>query len=213
MKMYELKSTIVSLLIRLLSSLLFATLRREVIVQEGAKDYWFGKVVPQRCVYAFWHGRLLYSFYILRKIRPCALLSSSNDGNILAGILKAWGYSLVRGSSGTGGREAYENAVGTLKSGTSIAITPDGSRGPYREAHSGAFRMAKEVGVAVIPLGIGFSKAWTLKSWDKFQIPKPFCKAVIIVGTPIVNTGEITKGEFSEKITELTNKADVISVD
>jgi len=150
---------------------------------------------------------------MLRKIKLCALLSSSRDGDVLAGILRAWGYSLVRGSSGTGGSSAYASAVDALRSGISIAITPDGSRGPYREAHSGAFRMANETGVAVVPIGIGFSSAWTLKSWDKFQIPKPFCKVIVLVGTPINNPGELSKVSFSDKLTALTDSADALSID
>jgi lysophospholipid acyltransferase (LPLAT)-like uncharacterized protein len=207
-----LKNCILSLLIRFLSSLLFFTIKSKIVVEKGAEDYWYGSKKSSKCVYAFWHGRLLYSFFILRKMKPSALLSGSKDGDILAGVLKAWGYSLVRGSSGTGGGSAYENAVKALKSGTSIAITPDGSRGPYREAHSGAFRMAKETGVALIPIGVGFSRAWTLRSWDKFQIPKPFSVAAVVVGAPIKITDELTKISFSAKLTAITNTSDTLSV-
>ena len=199
-------------IIRFLSFLLFLTLRRKVVVEKGAESYWYSAKAASKCVYAFWHGRLLYAFFILRKMRPCALLSSSKDGDVLAGVLKAWGYSLVRGSSGTGGSTAYESAVKILKGGISIAITPDGSRGPYREAHSGAFRMASEANVALIPIGVGFSKAWTLKSWDKFQIPKPFSVVVVVVGAPIKTPVELTKLSFSEKLTAITDNSDALSV-
>ncbi|MBL8025874.1 MAG: lysophospholipid acyltransferase family protein [Fibrobacteres bacterium] len=198
-------------IIWLLSLIIFKTLRVRFEISSGAKKY-FEQDSYLPCVYAFWHGRLLYSFFAIRKKRPCAMLSGSRDGDMLAGVLKRWGYSLVRGSSGTGAGEVYAEALKALRGGKALAITPDGSRGPYREAHSGAFRLANDSSVPLVAIGVGFSSCWTLKSWDRFQIPKPFSKVTVVIGEPIENPGTMTKQSLSELLTEITDRADRLSV-
>ncbi len=190
-----------------MSFILFLTVRKKIVVAEKSQKY-VTKDYREPCIYAFWHGTLLFAFRYIGRFRPNALLSKSGDGEILAGVLRHWGYSLIRGSSATDGRDAYEAAVAALRNGGSLAITPDGSRGPYRQAHSGAYRMAVETGAALIPVGVAFSNAWTLSSWDRFQIPKPFSKVVLTMGEPIAAPVELSKEKFSDLLTKETLRAE-----
>ncbi|NOY05942.1 MAG: hypothetical protein GXO82_04835 [Chlorobi bacterium] len=62
-----------------------------------------------------------------------------------------------------------------------MCITPDGPRGPRHEMKMGAVRLAQKTGTPLILFAVGFKKYWSLRSWDGFQIPKPWTKAIILI--------------------------------
>jgi lysophospholipid acyltransferase (LPLAT)-like uncharacterized protein len=136
-------------------------------------------------IYAFWHGR----FWLLPKHlgHPgvTVLVSRSTDGEIIARILNRLGHHSVRGSSSRGGREALSGLVAVLEAGRPVAITPDGPRGPRQEAQMGAVALAARTGCPIVPVGVSARPNWTLGSWDRFQIPKPFARAVVVFGEPL----------------------------
>jgi len=37
----------------------------------------------------------------------------------------------------------------------------------------------------IVPVAFGASRAWRLRSWDEFSIPKPFARCVVRFGDPI----------------------------
>jgi lysophospholipid acyltransferase (LPLAT)-like uncharacterized protein len=49
----------------------------------------------------------------------------------------------------------------------------------------GAVVLAARSGRAILPLGAAAWPAWTLGSWDAFQIPRPFGRAVLAFGEPL----------------------------
>lgn len=49
----------------------------------------------------------------------------------------------------------------------------------------GPIQLASLTGAGVIPITINASRYWSVKSWDKFQLPKPFCKLTLILGDKI----------------------------
>ena len=59
-------------------------------------------------------------------------------------------------------------------SNTIIAVTPDGPRGPRKVAKPGAFSVAYKHGVQIFSVAATASSFWSLPSWDKTIIPKPF---------------------------------------
>jgi lysophospholipid acyltransferase (LPLAT)-like uncharacterized protein len=135
-------------------------------------------------IYAMWHGRmwLLASRFPRRGVG--VLVSLSEDGEVIARILARLRLVPVRGSSSRGGDEALKALEKWVTDGRSAAITPDGPRGPRHVAHMGAVALAARTGKPIVPLGAAAHPAWTLKSWDKFQVPKPGSRAVIAVGEP-----------------------------
>jgi lysophospholipid acyltransferase (LPLAT)-like uncharacterized protein len=68
---------------------------------------------------------------------------------------------------------------------THLGITPDGPRGPRRELKPGVIMIASQSGLAVVPVGIGFVRAWRFRSWDRFALPLPGSTIVGLVGEPI----------------------------
>jgi lysophospholipid acyltransferase (LPLAT)-like uncharacterized protein len=156
----------------------------------------------QNYVLAFWHGTMLPSWYLHRNDGFAALTSKSKDGDLLAKQLKHWDYKVVRGSSSKGGDVALGIMVDHAKNGYSIAITPDGPRGPEHKFKAGAVITAKKSGVPVVLMGVGIKSKKKLKSWDKFQIPNPFSKIKIIYSDPIYVDPNLSYDETSKIIEE-----------
>lgn len=137
---------------------------------------WKGSPLPDACIIAFWHSKMLAGWYASKE-DAVALVSPSKDGDYLTSVLKKWEYQVVRGSSSKKGMEALEEAMAMVKKDRSkrIVITPDGPRGPLEIMKRGAFIAAKELGLPLIFLHINYRSSYKLtKSWDKFEIPLPF---------------------------------------
>lgn len=139
----------------------------------------------QNYVLAFWHGTMILPWYLHGSAGFAALTSKSKDGDLLAKILKKWKFKVVRGSSSTGGDVALGIMVDYAKNNYSIAITPDGPRGPKQKFKAGAVITAKKSGIPVVLAGVGFKKKKTLSNWDQFEIPYFFTTAKIIYSKPI----------------------------
>ena len=168
----------------------------------------------QNYVLAFWHGTMLLPWYLHGTPNFAALTSKSKDGDILAKILKKWNYSVVRGSSSTGGDVALGIMIDYAKNKYSIAITPDGPRGPKQKFKAGAVITAKKTGIPVVLVGVAFKRKKILSNWDKFEIPYFFTKAKVIYSEPVYVDSKLSYEETSsiilnceEKLNELQKKA------
>ncbi len=134
---------------------------------------------------AFWHGKMLIPWFFLRKFHISALVSLSKDGEILSRILENWNYKIIRGSSHIGGKEALKLLEESIENGFSVAITPDGPTGPIYKMKPGTVVLAKKMNKPIFLISVCAEKSWFLKSWDKFQIPKPFSKIKLEISEPI----------------------------
>jgi lysophospholipid acyltransferase (LPLAT)-like uncharacterized protein len=170
-------------LVRFVFRLIMFTVRVKVLREDGGA-FSPEKPWPVGRMYAVWHQHLFPAAFLLRHQAVTAIVSLSRDGEYLARILGAWGFGLIRGSSSRGGPEVSARSVEHLKGKGKLWITPDGPRGPSHVVKWGVVRMALASESIVLPIGIGYSRKIALKSWDKFQIPLPFSRAVIICGNP-----------------------------
>lgn len=160
----------------------------------------------QNFVLAFWHGTMLLPWFLHRNDGFAALTSKSKDGDLLAKQLKHWKYKVVRGSSSKGGDVALGVMVDLAKNGYSVAITPDGPRGPEHSFKAGAVIISKRSGVPVVLMGVGIKSKKKLKSWDKFQIPNPFSNVKIIYSDPVYVDSKLGFDETSKIIEECEQK-------
>ena len=160
----------------------------------------------QNYVLAFWHCTMLLPWFLHRDDGFAALTSKSKDGDLLAKQLKHWNYKVVRGSSSKGGDVALGVMVDLAKNGYSIAITPDGPRGPEHKFKAGAVVTAKKSNVPVVLIGIGIKSKKKLKSWDKFQIPNPFTNVKVIYSDPVYVDTKLSYDETSKIIDECEKK-------
>jgi lysophospholipid acyltransferase (LPLAT)-like uncharacterized protein len=154
----------------------------------------------QNYILAFWHGTMLLPWYLHGSQNFAALTSKSKDGDLLAKILKKWNYKVIRGSSSTGGDIALGIMVDYAKNKYSIAITPDGPRGPRQNFKAGAVITAKRSGIPLVLAGIGFKRNKALSNWDKFEVPYFFTRTNIIYSEPIHVDAKLTYEETSEII-------------
>jgi lysophospholipid acyltransferase (LPLAT)-like uncharacterized protein len=112
------------------------------------------------------------------------VISEHRDGEIIARIVERFGFTTIRGSTTRGAARALLGIVRELEAGSEVAVTPDGPRGPARKFASGALVAAQRVGVPIVCIGVSASRAWRLKSWDSFMIPKPFSRVCIAYAVP-----------------------------
>jgi len=156
-------------------------------------------------IYAFWHGRQFLLFHNHRDSGVVIPASESRDGEIQAGILKRFGFEVVRGSSKRKGDRALLGLVDGLRKGRDIALAVDGPRGPIFEVKQGVTYLAGKLNKPIVPVITSAKRYWILeKIWDKYLIPFPFTKGVIVYGEPIV-VHDISEGELESKRNELTN--------
>ena len=134
----------------------------------------------QPFIFAFWHGQLLPLLWVHRDEGVRVVISSHRDGEIVARVAEHLGHQTIRGSSSRGAARALLGIVRELESGVEVAVTPDGPRGPARKFASGALVAAQRVGAPIIGIGVSASRAWRLRSWDRFMIPKPFSRVNVV---------------------------------
>ena len=154
------------------------TLRIEV---KGWENYSEGKPF----VYCFWHNRIPIATYFWRQRGIVVMSSRSFDSEYIARFIQRFGYGAARGSSTRGGKAALIQMIRAVREGKSAAFTVDGPRGPIYEAKPGAVLLAAKSNAAILPFSISMNQFWQLPSWDKIQIPKPFARAVVVIGPPI----------------------------
>ena len=137
-------------------------------------------------IWLFWHNRIIPMIHAAKLFcgdRPAAVLTSpSEDGEILAGVMNRFEADAVRGSSNKRSSAALREMVRVVKSGTDMFITPDGPRGPCYELQAGAVKLAQLSQCSLMPVHLTIKRAWTLKTWDRFLIPKPFTRVRVTFG-------------------------------
>jgi len=159
----------------------------------------------QNYILGFWHGTMLLPWYLNRNKNFAGLTSKSKDGELLAKILKKWNYKVLRGSSSKGGEIALGLMIDFARNGYSIAVTPDGPKGPPHKLKAGAVISAKKAGLPLVLMGIGFRKKRFLKSWDKFQVPKFFTEANVFYSEPVYIDDNLSREETSKIIEDCEN--------
>jgi lysophospholipid acyltransferase (LPLAT)-like uncharacterized protein len=136
-------------------------------------------------IFALWHNRILPLLYVHRDEGMVLLISRHRDGGYLATFAERLGYRFVRGSSQRGGEVGLRGVVRALQGGSVVAVTPDGPRGPVERVKPGVVAAAQHAGVPIIPATARVSRSWTLGSWDRFAIPKPFARIEVVYGVPL----------------------------
>jgi lysophospholipid acyltransferase (LPLAT)-like uncharacterized protein len=151
-------------------------------------------------VYLLWHEALLPLLWHHRRQGVVIVVSENRDGQYLSDFARVLGYRSVRGSSSRGAARALLGAVRELKSGCSVAFTPDGPRGPRRELKPGFVAAAQRGCGVIVPVHAQADRAWRLNSWDRFLIPKPGARVTVTYGRPF----EVSPGEegLAEGLTE-----------
>lgn len=137
-----------------------------------------------RCVYMFWHRNLLIMTIQRMWSGAGVLISSSKDGELIAGPISELGYIPIRGSSTRQGSQALKEMIRRSRE-ISLAITPDGPKGPAFTIHPGIFQIALLGKLPIIPIVAHADREWVFNSWDRFRVPKPFARITVVYSDPI----------------------------
>ena len=142
-------------------------------------------------ILALWHGRILPATLYFRDRGVVAMTSQNFDGEWIARLMRRFGYAQARGSTSRGGSRALIEMKRALEDGRSVAFTVDGPRGPAKVAQPGAVWLASATGHPILPFHIEASSAWTARSWDGSQVPKPRATLAIAMGSPMHVPGDL----------------------
>lgn len=145
---------------------------------------------------ALWHGRMILGLPHHGSRDWHVLVSPSADGDISQRLLEGFRYKVIRGSSSRSGARALREMLGVLSKGAVLVITPDGPRGPRHSMNPGLAWMARATGYPIVPVGFGVDRAWRLKSWDRFTIPKPGARIAMVYGEPVCVPREATSADM-----------------
>lgn len=186
-----------------------------------AEDLWAGR---EPVIVCFWHGRIMQAHvgWNPRTGAPPtrALISRSKDGAVIAAAAEMVRIGAVRGSTDRagkqkGGFEALRHMLRELKEGHSVAVTPDGPRGPRMHVQDGVIQLAKLSGAPIICMGWSTAARHVFSSWDRFVLPFPFGRGVYVWGGPIrvprdadAATTESVRLALENELTRVTQEAD-----
>ena len=170
-----------------------STLRWEVREWQNL-DAVYGK--GKRCILAFWHGRIFMASYYFRRRKIVVMISLNRDGEYIARVIQRLGYGVARGSSTRGSHGATADILRALKMNRDVGFAMDGPRGPRYVAKPGAAYVAWKTGNPVLPFSISVEKKWVMRSWDHFMVPKPFSRALVLIGAPIYVQANTTEEEM-----------------
>lgn len=165
----------------------------------------FYDIASKRCldsgepfIIALWHRDLIYSLYHFRGSPGVIMTSASKDGEWIARALRQWGQYTVRGSRQKGGKRAIMDMARLMRRmGIGAGIVADGSKGPALKVQTGPVVLSRITNAPIIPIGLAFSRAVRLNTWDRLIIPVPFSQAAIFLSKPIYVPSD-ARGEMIE---------------
>jgi len=149
-----------------------------------------------RYAYAILHAHQLAALFINDDACMCAMVSRSADGDFLAPVLQMRRVHAIRGSTNKsgvdkGGRAALAELCDEVRRGVPALLAVDGPRGPRNHVHRGIVDLAVETGAVVLPTVIVPTRRRIFpRSWDRFQVPKPFGRLTMVFGVPIEVDGK-----------------------
>ncbi len=160
-------------------------------------------------IFALWHGQLLPLLWHHREEGVLILISEHRDGELVAQAAQSLGYGLIRGSTTHGAERALISLVRELQGGHEVAITPDGPKGPARTFAPGALVAAQRSDSFILPVAASANRAWRLRSWDRFMVPKPFARVTVAYGAPTKVLAKTSRAAAEEgaRFEKLLNEA------
>jgi S-adenosylmethionine:tRNA ribosyltransferase-isomerase len=178
------------------------TWRFEIIAEEGAAALPFGEGAAAE-IFCFWHQCVLPCAIYFRRTGGTILISRSFDGELITRILAMFGFRAVRGSSSRGAREGLLGLKSVIDGGGPAIFTADGPRGPIYRAKMGPIKLAQMTGARNGAFHLEPDRTWTMHSWDRFLVPKPFTRIVVSWARWTSVPADLAEENFESKREEL----------
>lgn len=181
----EARRAVASAVLPLVAPTVLATLARSWSLEVVGREHYDATLARRGRLIALWHGRMIVPLPAHRGADLDVLVSPSDDGALVVPLLRRFGYGVIRGSSNRRPERALREMVRRLHAGRTIVVTPDGPRGPRHTVNTGPAWMARGTGFPILPLGCACDRAWHLRSWDRFTVPKLGARVAIVYGEPL----------------------------
>jgi len=209
---FELKWNLVGIVGKLIVDVLCATARIERRIPEPARRL----LASRQFILAFWHSRILLVSHFFRGWHGVAMVSASEDGEIIARILQRQGQYTVRGSTTRGGLRALTQLIREVKKRRApAAVVPDGPQGPRFIVQPGVIRLAQKTEIPILPVTYGAERMKVFSSWDRFILPYPFTRCRLLFGEPLTVPGktdvavfEAYRQELEDELCRITREVD-----
>lgn len=172
-------------MVRVLGSPLVSALARSWRYRTVAEERWqrFSRR-GEPYIFLLWHEAILPLLWHHRDREIAIVVSQGREGRYIGDYASRLGYRILHGSSSRGGARALLGALRALEDGATVAITPDGPKGPRRSIKPGVVQAAQRVGAAIIPLHASATPCWRAGSWDRLVVPRPRAEVVVGYGEP-----------------------------
>jgi len=193
---------VVPRLVWVLLQLAGRTWRFEIIGEEGATPLPSGEGADAE-IFCFWHQCVLPCTFYYRHTHATIIVSRSFDGELITRTLELFGFRTTRGSSSAGGREGLLGLKRVLEDGRPAIFTADGPRGPKYRTKMGPIKLAQMTGARIGAFHLEPERAWTLHSWDRFLVPRPFTRIAVSWARWTYVPGDLAESGFEDKREEL----------
>ncbi len=175
-----------------------------------------GEISSKRFILAFWHSRIVVVSYMFTGWDGIALVSRSEDGEIISQILQRQGHETIRGSTSRHGVRALAQLIKKLKEKVRpVAMIPDGPRGPRFKAQPGVITLAQKTRYPIVPVSYSAKRLKVFSSWDRFILPYPFNHGCLIYGNPLIipyklkpEAREVYRVKLEKELNRITKEAD-----
>ncbi len=196
---------IIGLLLYISVGIIGKTIRFEI---EGGENLERIEREGKRPILGFWHDRIFLATYYFRNRGIVVMSSQSFDSEYVARFIQRFGYGIVKGSSTRGGVGGLVGMIRVMRDGLPAGFTLDGPKGPRYIAKPGAAVLAKKTQNPILPFTVEPKSFWTLRSWDRLHVPKPFTRARVFVGEPISVSSKADEAELENKQRDLQASLD-----
>jgi len=194
----------IGFLFYLITKFIYFSIRLKCYDEEQKSNIFNNK---SQYIFCCWHNRLFLGPHLLPRNRIInALQSSHSDGMITSIAFKYLEMNVILGSSKKGGMQAFRKMIKCIQNGESIAITPDGPKGPKEIVKEGIIKLAQITGAPIVPLVWATKKFKLINSWDHFVIPFPFSKGIYTFGKPIYVDKKINEKKIEISRLEVENE-------
>ena len=146
----------------------------------------------RRALFVVWHGKGLIPVLFFQGAPLVIYTSQPRDPSyggfskqvrrFTLAALRHMGYQVLDAATFASESRGVIRFLQMLETGAGGIIAADGPLGPNYRAKPGAAFVAKRAGVGLIPVGAAMQHSLIMDSWDRFEIPRPFSRAVLAIG-------------------------------
>jgi len=139
----------------------------------------------RRLLAAFWHGKYVALFPLMRGRGVLIFASTSHRGDVVAEICGRFGYRCAQ-IPDHGREHSLDLMREALADETAGAVVVDGPLGPHRVVKRGVVVIASEQRRVVFPVSVAASRKKVFgERWDRREIPKLFSRVALVFGDPL----------------------------